>query len=287
MVPSSSAQREPSMEEILASIRRIIEDNDAGRKQPTDGDPGEAESDERNVIEVDAFRSELRGSHDESGEQATGRIIGSGPDVSSVANDPVARDDSGQDSTMRPAPVMDAARDRSPSLDRSAAEERIRLAIENARIRSAEMERSLDVEKPAEVARVDAPEVPAEAAPEPVEAAKAPVEPARQPEPESSLQDIESDLDEAFASLPTVIDTPEADRGPYKPAFLSEQAERKIAASFGELSEAFAARSQKTFDEMAEQMLQPMLRDWLDNNLPVLVERLVREEIERVARGSQ
>jgi cell pole-organizing protein PopZ len=28
-----------------------------------------------------------------------------------------------------------------------------------------------------------------------------------------------------------------------------------------------------------------MLQDWLDNNLPLLVERLVREEIERVARG--
>ena len=62
-------------------------------------------------------------------------------------------------------------------------------------------------------------------------------------------------------------------------------ASRQVAAAFGELSEAFAARSKKTFDEMAEQMLRPMLQEWLDNNLPVLVERLVREEIERVARG--
>ncbi|RWG13270.1 MAG: DUF2497 domain-containing protein, partial [Mesorhizobium sp.] len=34
MATASSAQREPSMEEILASIRRIIEDSDTGRKQP-------------------------------------------------------------------------------------------------------------------------------------------------------------------------------------------------------------------------------------------------------------
>ena len=61
MVTASSAQREPSMEEILASIRRIIEDNDTGRK------PGDEESvradagaTERTVIEVDAFRNELR-----------------------------------------------------------------------------------------------------------------------------------------------------------------------------------------------------------------------------------
>ena len=38
-------------------------------------------------------------------------------------------------------------------------------------------------------------------------------------------------------------------------------------------------------DQIAEEMIRPMLQDWLDNNLPTLVERLVREEIERVARG--
>ena len=60
-----------------------------------------------------------------------------------------------------------------------------------------------------------------------------------------------------------------------------------MAASFSELSEAFAARSQKRFDEMAQEMIEPLLRDWMENNLPTLVERLVREEIERVARGAQ
>ena len=58
-----------------------------------------------------------------------------------------------------------------------------------------------------------------------------------------------------------------------------------MAAAFTELSEAFAASRRKSFDQMAEEMLRPMLQDWLDNNLPILVERLVREEIERIARG--
>jgi len=31
------------------------------------------------------------------------------------------------------------------------------------------------------------------------------------------------------------------------------------------------------------EMLQPMLRSWLDDNLPTLVERLVLVEIERIA----
>ena len=34
----------------------------------------------------------------------------------------------------------------------------------------------------------------------------------------------------------------------------------------------------------AEDMMRPMLKNWLDDNLPSLVERLVREEIERVSR---
>lgn len=32
----------------------------------------------------------------------------------------------------------------------------------------------------------------------------------------------------------------------------------------------------------AEAVLRPMLKEWLDNNLPALVERLVRKEIERI-----
>jgi len=51
------------------------------------------------------------------------------------------------------------------------------------------------------------------------------------------------------------------------------------------LTEALAASRRRSLDEVAEDVLRPMLQDWLDNNLPTLVERLVREEIERVARG--
>jgi cell pole-organizing protein PopZ len=34
-------------------------------------------------------------------------------------------------------------------------------------------------------------------------------------------------------------------------------------------------------------MLKPMLKTWLEENLPSLVERLVRAEIERVSRGGR
>jgi cell pole-organizing protein PopZ len=59
----------------------------------------------------------------------------------------------------------------------------------------------------------------------------------------------------------------------------------QIARSFEELAAAIDGAERRSLDEIAEDMLRPMLRDWLDDNLPTLVERLVREEIERVARG--
>jgi len=51
------------------------------------------------------------------------------------------------------------------------------------------------------------------------------------------------------------------------------------------VDEALEASRRRSLDQMAEEMLRPMLQEWLDNNLPTLVEKLVREEIERVARG--
>ena len=89
------------------------------------------------------------------------------------------------------------------------------------------------------------------------------------------------------APAPLAADPVIAEERPVaKPAIISEQAGKQVSAAFGELNDAYAARSRKSFDEIAEEMLRPMLQDWLDNNLPTLVERLVREEIERVARGA-
>ena len=39
-----------------------------------------------------------------------------------------------------------------------------------------------------------------------------------------------------------------------------------------------------TVEGLIQELLRPMLKDWLDENLPRLVERLVREEIERIAK---
>lgn len=40
-----------------------------------------------------------------------------------------------------------------------------------------------------------------------------------------------------------------------------------------------------TIEAMIREMLRPMLKDWLEENLPAMVERIVAQEIERVSRG--
>lgn len=190
MATASSAQREPSMEEILASIRRIIEDSDTARPfDAADTAPG-------------ARPADTRGN---AGAGSSGL-------------------DFGDQSRADDAPVPPVANDSAPR------------PVASAPARSAQI-------RPI---RADLP------APESVE----PQEPA---EP----------------ALPAA-----------GPAIISDSTGRQVAAAFGELSEAFAASRRRSFDDMAQEMLRPMLQEWLDNNLPTLVERLVREEIERVARGT-
>ena len=66
---------------------------------------------------------------------------------------------------------------------------------------------------------------------------------------------------------------------------LSPEANEAVALSFGALSANLEVRSAELADSMVRDMLRPMVKAWLDDNLPTLVERLVREEIQRVARG--
>ncbi|MER0239663.1 DUF2497 domain-containing protein [Fulvimarina sp. MAC8] len=68
-------------------------------------------------------------------------------------------------------------------------------------------------------------------------------------------------------------------------SMISDTAEDKIQSSFTELAAVLRDEQAQRMDATVREMLQPMLSDWLEDNLPVIVERLVREEIERVARG--
>jgi len=67
----------------------------------------------------------------------------------------------------------------------------------------------------------------------------------------------------------------------------SPQTDDAVAASFGALSASVAMHSAEMIEGLMREMLRPMLKTWLDENLPSVVERLVRAEIQRVARGGR
>ena len=59
----------------------------------------------------------------------------------------------------------------------------------------------------------------------------------------------------------------------------------RLAAQFGKLSDALMANNAQRLEEMARQMLRPLLKSWLDDNLPQIVQATVDREVERIARG--
>jgi cell pole-organizing protein PopZ len=328
MAQASSAQREPSMEEILASIRRIIEENDAADRGPARGPSvqrGEpvqrAEPVQRSVIEVDAFRAEARAQPEPQlqpeiePEPVQQREVPRHKPLLAEIQAQLVAEAAALQPRWKEEDVMSFA-------ERLAAAERasyrrspddVAQAIENSRAAREDARALLGIPEPANTARAPesfaperfapdsfAPESFAHSEPaarhEPVfQQAAEPVSqheaaPAHQPEPvfepapEPSLEPLAEPIAPHVAQA---VRSAVAESGVGKPVLMSARVERQVASSFSELSEAFVERSRKTFDEIAEQMIAPLLRDWMENNLPTLVERMVREEIERVARGAQ
>jgi len=277
MATASSAQREPSMEEILASIRRIIEDSDNGRKQPGETEelrqdlepsPGEAPA-----ADVDAFRAELHAAPETRKPVALAEVQAPSPEPVIARMESQTRAD--------PVPLK-------PSM--TLAEVSARIAAEPAPVTATEAPAAPQASATSDAIVADWRREIA-AVGEQAKAIPGIRKPVAQPEAPASEPVVEAAFERPSSNEAPADDAQAragADEAPAaRPAILSEHTGRQVAAAFGELSDAFASRSKKTFDEMAEEMLRPMLQDWLDNNLPTLVERLVREEIERVARGAQ
>lgn len=246
-----SVAREPSMEEILASIRRIIESND----------PESAKLDSTSLPPV----------YDDEDDDLALAVDEAAPAMY-AANDRGAASVQAVEPAEKPAP------------------KNISLADLAARVRSSSerVEQEQSVPEPRGVRPLE---------PSP---SVSPVMTSRMAELRSSVPQVEPEREtpantaaaETFVmadvQAEAVIDAPE----PAAPstdieskALVSAETHEQVARSFGELAEAIDGSQRRSLDEMAEDMLRPMLQEWLDDNLPTLVERLVREEIERVARG--
>ncbi|OAI30208.1 hypothetical protein A1351_09925 [Methylosinus sp. R-45379] len=240
--PALDAERrshEPSMEEILASIRRIIADDDALPAARRDKEKRPAEPPQREeapLAPAPAARAPVA-----ARPAAPAPVVAAPAPVSVPAVEPAKP----ADFWLRPS---------------AAPEEEAAPAPESA-------DQSRWSEDTAE-------EVVDETLDEPVVAAAE----------EPYVQDIADEPveEQMIASI---------EPSPFEPAnddptpLVSTDAAMSIGAHFQALAASIVISEADLIERYAQDMLRPMLKQWLDDNLPHLVERLVRAEIERVARG--
>jgi cell pole-organizing protein PopZ len=100
------------------------------------------------------------------------------------------------------------------------------------------------------------------------------------PIPQSRRTDDVSDV--GFAD---VAEKSAARRKSDEAQLLSRETSAAVDSAFNTLAQTVLVRNARTLEDLVCEMLRPMLKNWLDKNLPSLVERLVRAEIERVSRG--
>jgi len=209
MRPMTQAAKgqEPSMEEILASIRRIIADDDPSRgakageaaaPAPRPAPPPPAPKDD----EIDSMLAQLQGA-------------------------------------SRPSPVEEPAADILDLTEQMTVQE------------PPAMPAFRTIDGQSDVVFDDAPPEPPPSAPPP----------APRPLPERRL-------------------APESDR-----SLISAATGAAVDSAFNTLAQTVLVQNGRTLEDLVREMLRPMLKTWLDDNLPGMVERLVRAEIERVSRG--
>jgi uncharacterized protein len=67
-------------------------------------------------------------------------------------------------------------------------------------------------------------------------------------------------------------------------AVIGNETSAAVGSAFNTLTQAVKKQNSQTLEDFVREILQPRLASWLDDNSPGLVERMVRTEIERIAR---
>lgn len=105
-----------------------------------------------------------------------------------------------------------------------------------------------------------------------------------EPEPEPEVEVEEDVLD-----LTDRVD-PVGDIEPLRPqpALVSDPTAAAAAAAFGHLSASLLMPQDfRTLEDVVRELLRPLLKQWLDNHLPEIVEAQVQAEIERISRSGR
>ena len=230
--------QEPSMEEILASIRRIIADDDTAKPAPP-------------------------------------------PAPAAPAPPPAA---------AAPPPRPAALPPRAPAPPPPSPSPRPAAAPEPAALNQDDID--------AMMARPEAAPADVAASPDEVleltEQMAVPVE-----EDPPSFQTIDGQSDVVFTDPPAQSEPPppprmveEPRRQPPPPqasaherTLMSANTSAAVDSAFNALAQTVLVQNARTLEDLVREMLRPLLKGWLDDNLPGMVERIVKAEIERVSRG--
>ena len=147
--------------------------------------------------------------------------------------------------------------------------------------------------------------------PEPAPPAPEPVAAAPEPEPEPVMAQFEEEEEDDVLELTQRVEPPAESHGDLDvyaapepkapepepvpaPAFSQREEEGLVGASaaglaasaFGQLAQTISMPADsRTLEDVVRELLKPLLKAWLDEHLPGIVQAKVEAEVERIARG--
>lgn len=270
------APKEPSMDEILSSIRQIIADDDAAgtprraslqsAPPPMEATPAGGGNDS-----LDRDLSDMLDDLEPLALSAAQIVAPDADDMGGFSFDSLLADTAVDDDPM----AMAAADDDGPMAAAALLVEPEDIAFDIAEPMQAAEEDDLPSFDPPAMAAFEIPEPEPEPepepafVPEPVAAPKMVAQPAPEPAPIAYA-----------APLPDpTLSTSMANQ------LLEPATQAAVRSSINKLNNLGLGNASATIESLMRDMLRPMLKEWLDENLPSVVERMVEKEIARVSRG--
>jgi uncharacterized protein len=248
--------QEPSMEEILASIRRIIADDEAkpaSADKPANDRPASAAAPEKPAV---------------AAAPAAKPVLKDIP----PSKTPAAQAAAAKPATPAPKPSPAPAAQTNSQDDIDAMLASLDEATQEAEVRPPQPDGDV-FELTDEMAL-----------PEPAPTPKPPPPTFQKVEPQDDIEFTEATKPPPPPRQPT-YEPPATESSYGQQPILSRTTMNAVESAFNSLANTVLSNNARTLEDLVKEMLRPMLKSWLDDNLPGLVERIVKAEIERVSRG--
>jgi len=252
--------QEPSMEEILASIRRIIADDEA--KPPGTEKPASAAAPPPAPAKPDRPAASAASAPAARSPIITDIPPSKIPPAPAAAAKPAAP----ASPPTAPAPAASNSQDDIDALlnglDETTSEEEVRSPQPDGEVFELTDDMAVETVPPSQASF-------------------------QRVEPEDDVEFAESAAAKSLQRPPAYDPPPafEAAVAPPQPRILSATTASAVESAFNTLAHTVLSNNARTLEDLVKEMLRPMLKSWLDDNLPGLVERIVKAEIERVSRG--